>query len=192
MIHMHSSQTTCRSDSIGIGNAMAPAGQFPARATCTASGPWALWGLLGTTRIRTAFGELPIGLLRANDPIITGAGRILQPRRIDRFTLDRGFLLRHPEAQPIRILAGTLGPDLPQHDILVSPGQEMVLPCQADPPQRLRAGEMVESHFAEAVRLGVVTYYTIEFCEPAFVHVEGVPALMPVRQAVVDEDDEDE
>jgi hypothetical protein len=152
---------------------------------------WTLPGFSGKTRIRTAFGDLPIEALRVNDPIPTTQGRTLHVRRIDLMGLDRAFLLCHAEAQPIQILAHALGRGLPQRDMLVSPGQELMATIGNSPARQMRAGEITGIHSVAPVLHGVLAYYTFELSAPAFVYAEGIPVLIPLRPPVPDDDEED-
>jgi hypothetical protein len=158
----------------------------PARKT-----PWTLPGFSGKTRIRTAFGDLPIEALRVKDLIRTTQGRMLQVQRIDRIGLDRAFLLRHTEAQPIQILAHALGRDLPLRDMLVSPGQELVVTIGNHPSRRMKAGEITGIPAVAPAFHGVLTYFTFELSEPAFVYAEGIPVLIAVRPAEPEDDEDD-
>lgn len=157
----------------------------------TEKATWTLPGFSGKTRIRTAFGELPIEALRVKDPIRTTQGRMLQVQRIDRIGLDRTFLLRHSEAQPIQILAHALGRDLPQRDMLVSPGQELLATIGNRPSRQMKAGEITGIPAVAPAFQGVLAYYTFELSEPAFVYAEGIPVLIPLRPPVTDDDEED-
>jgi hypothetical protein len=152
---------------------------------------WTLPGFSGKTRIRTAFGDLPIEALRVKDLIRTTQGRMLQVQRIDLIGLDRAFLLRHTEAQPIQILAHALGRDLPLRDMLVSPGQELVVTIGNHPSRRMKAGEITGIPAVAPAFHGVLTYFTFELSEPAFVYAEGIPVLIPVRPAVPEDDEDD-
>jgi hypothetical protein len=151
---------------------------------------WALPGFTGKTRIRTAFGELPIEALRVNDSILTTQGRVLQVERIDRIRLDRTFLLRHAEAQPVQILAHALGCGLPQRDLLVSPGQELLATIGNSPARQMRAGEITRN-YAVSVPHGALAYYIFELSAPAFVYAEGIPVLIPLRPPVPEDVEED-
>jgi hypothetical protein len=154
-------------------------------------GCWTLPGFLAGTRIRTAFGELPVEALRANDPIVTTRGRVLTLQRIRRIGLDRGFLLGQPAAQPVCIAAGTLGRGLPARDLLVSPGQMLLMAPVGQPARQVSAGQMAGNPQIAQVLRGCVTYFTLEFAEAAFVYAEGVAVLVPQR-AVAEQEEEDE
>ena len=159
--------------------------------SATQKATWTLPGFSGKTRIRTAYGELPIEALRVKDPIRTTQGRMLQVQRIDRIGLDRAFLLRHAEAQPIQILAHALGRGLPLRDMLVSPGQELVTTIGNHPSRQMKAGEITGIPAVAPAFHGVLTYFTFELSEPAFVYAEGIPVLIPVRPAPPEDDEDD-
>jgi hypothetical protein len=165
-------------------------GAAPVQSTPRA-GRWTLPGFLAGTRIRTAFGELPVEALRANDPIVTTRGRVLTLQRIRRIGLDRGFLLGQPAAQPVCIPAGALGGGLPACDLVLSPGQMLLMAPMGQPARQVSAGQMIGNPQIAQVLRGCVTYFTLEFAEAAFVYAEGVAVLVPQR-AVVEQEDEDE
>lgn len=153
---------------------------------------WSLPGFLGRTRIRTTFGEVPVEALRVNDPVVTTSGRVLLVRNIDRVSLDHEFLHRHPEAQPVRIIAHAFGLNLPEHDLIVSPGQDVTVASMNSVPGEMKAGEVRGNGSVIAATYGRLTYHIFDLGEPASVFAEGLQVTVPVKPQVVwDEDEED-
>jgi Hint domain len=88
---------------------------------------WSLPGVVAKACVATAFGDLPIELLRPRDDVRTHSGATARIVAIDRLHLDQDFLSRSPRALPVRIPANSIGPGRPSNDLFVSPGQEISL-----------------------------------------------------------------
>ncbi len=151
---------------------------------------WTVPGFLGRTLIRTTFGEVPVEFLRVNDPIVTSSGRVLPVRHIDRINLDREFLVRHPEAQPVRICAHAFGPNLPQHDLIISPGQSVTVATRNSLPHGTKAKDLKGNGSVIAAVYGRLTYHILDLGEPATVFAEGIPVLVPNRPQIASDEDE--
>jgi hypothetical protein len=152
---------------------------------------WTLPGFLGKVRILTTFGAVPVGGLRVNDPIRTTAGRTLLVERIRPIALDRDFLIRHPDAQPILIPMNTFAPKFPEQDMLVSPRQEMTVEIEGVRHERLKAKDILGFNAVIRAPRGLLTYYTFELSEPAFIYAEGIPVFIPVIPPALHDVDED-
>jgi Ca2+-binding RTX toxin-like protein len=117
------------------------------------------------TLIATARGDVAVETLRQGDKIRTAAG--LAPvvwigrRRID--------LRRAPEAAPVRIHAGALGPHIPARDLLVSPGHCMFLGGHLIPAERLLNGRTITQDTARRE----IEYLHIELPAHAILFAEG-------------------
>jgi hypothetical protein len=137
-------------------------------------------GILAGTMVRTLEGVLPVDYLTPGDRIVTrnGARRLTSISVQSRKVFDL-----------VRIRASTLGHDRPEQDLLVSPGQPILIrdwrakalfgvPTAAIPAARLADGEFVclESH--RQVRL-----FTLRFAEDEVIYAEGLelacPAFLP-------------
>lgn len=86
---------------------------------------WDLPGFSGKSKVQTSFGQMPLEMLRRNDPVKTLSGAYLKVRWVDSINLDHEFLSSHSHAQPILIPAGSLGQGTPLVDMLVSPAQNI-------------------------------------------------------------------
>ena len=80
----------------------------------------------GTT-IATPMGERLVEDLREGDRVITRDNGLQEIRWIGRKELTGHQLARAPHLRPVLIQAGSLGPNLPEHDILVSPQHRMLI-----------------------------------------------------------------
>lgn len=143
---------------------------------------WTFPGFLGNVRVLTDVGALPIDRLHVNDPIVTTTGRTLHVARISKIGLDRDFLIRHPEAQPILIPKDAFSRGFPKQDMLVSPGQEMTVPSGDLQNERVRASEIIGTNSVVRAPQGLLNYYVLELGEPAYIYAEGVPVFVPNKQ----------
>lgn len=135
---------------------------------------WALPGFSGKARITTSFGDLPIEALRLRDSVKTRSGKFLEVKWIDKLQLDAQFLDLHPEANPILIPEGALGPMTPSNDVLVSPAQAFRLPRQASDMKARPAQSLVwRSNVTRKPQHGF-TYYLFHCGEPTSVSIEGL------------------
>lgn len=74
---------------------------------------WTLPGFCGEARVTTSFGDLPIKALRRNDPLRLAQGSLATVEWVDHIHLEEDFLRFYPDAQPVLIEAGALGPGRP-------------------------------------------------------------------------------
>lgn len=128
-------------------------------------------GILAGTLVRTLDGILPVEFLEPGDRVITRTGA----RKVGSISVSRRRMLRM-----IRITASTLGHDRPEHDLLVAPGQPVVIrdwraltlfgkPVAVVPAQRLVDGKFVVS---EVVPDAVL--FTLRFAEDEVIWAEGL------------------
>lgn len=137
-------------------------------------------GMLAGTMVRTLDGVLPVEYLTPGDRIVTRGGA----RRLTAVTVA----LRKAVSL-VRIRASTMGHDRPDQDILLSPGQAVIVrdwraqalygvAVAAIPASRLADGEFVVSESHRDVSL-----FTLRFDEDEVIYAEGLelacPALLP-------------
>ncbi|WP_050529156.1 Ig-like domain-containing protein [Pseudaestuariivita atlantica] len=79
------------------------------------------------TVIATPLGERLVEDLREGDRIITRDNGLQEIRWVGKRELTGHELARNPHLRPILIQAGSLGPNLPEQDILVSPNHRMLV-----------------------------------------------------------------
>jgi hypothetical protein len=135
-----------------------------------------LTGVLEGTRICTLDGILPVEYLQPGDRIVARAGlrKLLAVSVLRRRSLDL-----------IRIRASVLGPDRPDEDLLLAPGQCVMIrdwrarilhgrEVAAIPAARLEDGEFVirEAH-------GDVRLFTLRFAEDEVIYAEGLQLACP-------------
>jgi len=135
---------------------------------------WTLPGICAKSRVFTSFGELPIEALRERDKVRTGNGNYLPVQWIDQIHLDESFLDYHPDAQPIMIRKGSLGPGKPKKDMLVSSQQEVAALGILGSGGLRSAFELTGRPNISTLPQDGVTYYRFHCGEPAIVNIEGL------------------
>lgn len=78
-------------------------------------------------RVATPRGEVSIETLRVGDPVITRDHGLQVIRRIGRRVLGRAELRRRKWLAPIRFRKGSLGNDLPERDMMLSPNHRILV-----------------------------------------------------------------
>ena len=79
------------------------------------------------TRVLTASGQVPIEEISVGSEVVVDGGGLKPVRWIGRRCLDQTALNDSPNLQPVRIMAGSLGANLPKKDILVSQQHRMLI-----------------------------------------------------------------
>lgn len=137
-------------------------------------------GMLAGTMVRTLDGVLPVDYLTPGDRIVTRNGA----RRLTSISVQA-----RKRIDLVRIRASTLGHDRPEQDLLVAPGQSLLIrdwrakalfgvPAAAIPAARLADGEFVCLETHAHVRL-----FTLRFDDDEVIYAEGLelacPAFLP-------------
>lgn len=137
-------------------------------------------GMTAGTMVRTLEGVLPVEHLTPGDRIVTRSGA----RRLTSVSVQARKMV-----DLVRIRASTLGHDRPEQDLLVSPGQAILIrdwraraifgtSVAAIPASRLADGEFVCVETHRQVRL-----FTLRFDEDEVIYAEGLelacPAFLP-------------
>jgi Hint domain len=128
-------------------------------------------GILAGTMVRTLDGILPVEFLEPGDRIVTRSGA----RRLASFSV---VTRRH--VQLVRIRASAMGHDRPDQDLLLSPGQPVVIrdwrakvlygtPVAAIPAARLADGEFVVTETHHNAKL-----FTLRFEDDEVIYAEGL------------------
>ena len=131
----------------------------------------AVLGLVAGTQVRTLDGLLPVEYLQPGDRIVTRAGA----RRLEAVSV-----VQRRMAGVVRIRATTLGHDRPEQDLLLAPGQPVLIrdwraralygvEVAAIPASRLADGEFIVAEVQQQVRL-----YTLRFAEDEVIYAEGL------------------
>jgi len=135
---------------------------------------WSLPGFCEGMRITTSFGDLPIQALRKRDPLRTQEGTLATVDWVYRVHLDEEFLDANPDAQPVRIPAGTFGPDRPERDLVVSPQQYVnVSPSQYSCDFR-RARDLTDRPGIVRQPMTLVSYHLFHCATPQILMAEGL------------------
>ena len=135
---------------------------------------WTVPGFVGTVRVSTAFGDVPLKLLRQHDPLRTVQGPIAKVAKVTAIHLDEDFLSANRDALPVLIPADLFGPGRPVVDVFVSPQQRInVSPGQFRQDFRL-ARDLEGRPGVMRVPQMTVSYYSFECTTPAAVLIEGL------------------
>jgi hypothetical protein len=133
-------------------------------------------GLMAGTQVRTLDGVLPVEFLEPGDRIVTRAGA----RRLVAVSV-----VQRRMAAVVRIRATTLGHDRPEQDLLLAPGQPVMIrdwraralygvEAAAIPASRLADGEFIVTEVLRQVRL-----FTLRFAEDEVIYAEGLEVACP-------------
>jgi hypothetical protein len=128
-------------------------------------------GILAGTHVRSLDGVLPVEFLGPGDGIVTRRGTARLVSISSRL---------HKMATVVRILASTLGHDRPERDLVIGPGQCVLIrdwrarvlygtAVAAIPAARLADGEFVCHELLPMARL-----YTLHFAGPQVIYAEGL------------------
>ncbi|WP_149589102.1 Hint domain-containing protein [Tabrizicola flagellatus] len=132
--------------------------------------------MLAGTLVRTLDGLIPVEFLTPGDRIVTRAGA----RRLASVSV-----VARKQVTLVRIKASTMGHDRPDQELLLSPGQPVLirdwraqalygLPVAAIPAARLADGEFVCIETHRNVRL-----FTLRFDEDEVIYAEGLELACP-------------
>lgn len=103
------------------------------------------------TQIATQRGEVPVEDLRVGDRVITRDDGLQAIRWIGRKALTWHQLAANPHIRPILIRRGSLGNDLPEQDMMVSPNHRLLVAgnrtaLRLDAPEALVAAKNLVDH----------------------------------------------
>lgn len=140
-------------------------------------------GILAGTHIRTLDGALPVEFLCPGDRIVTRSGTVRLSSILAWLRRDMGL---------IRIRASSLGHDRPDTDLLVAPGQRVLIrdwraralygsEVAAIPAERLIDGEFVLTEHRAEVRLFALGFKTDEV-----IYAEGLELSCRAVKATAD------
>ena len=136
-------------------------------------------GLVGGTQVRTLDGILPVEFLEPGDRVITRSGA----RRLGSISVSKRRKLR-----VVRISASTLGHDRPENDLLLAPGQPVVIrdwrarALYGSPVALIPAARLVDGDFIRAEVLAEVRLFTLRFAEDEVIWAEGLEIACPAME----------
>lgn len=133
-------------------------------------------GLLAGSQVRTLDGILPVEYLAPGDRVVTRSGA----RKLQAVSVQT-----RKQVTLVRIRATTLGHDRPVKDLLLAPGQPVLIrdwrartlygaEVAAIPAARLADGEFVVSEHVAEARL-----FTLRFSEDEVIYAEGLEVACP-------------
>ena len=162
-------------------------GRDPESRANDVEGRWPLPGLAPMTRVETSFGKVHAVALRKGDPVKTRSGEFRKIVWLNRVLLDHSLLIEKPDANPVRIRTGALGPSVPERDILVSPRQKLCPGPKVSLERREEAGDLAgASGIARQPETGL-SYTMFHLGEPAEVECDGVFMLFEPPRAIRDD-----
>lgn len=135
---------------------------------------WTLPGFCEGTRITTSFGDLPIQALRRRDPLRTREGTLSQVEWVDCIQLDEEFVRANPDALPVRIPAGTFGPNRPERDLVVSPQQMVDVSTVQFRSDFRMARDLLDHPGVMRAPSMILKYYVFHCGQTATVRAEGL------------------
>jgi len=134
---------------------------------------WPLPGLAGMARVRTSFGDVHAAALRKGDEVMTRDG--YKPIQwLNRIHLDEHILRLKTDSNPIVIAAGALGPNLPSHEIMVSPRQLVCGDGDTDLTKPREAAMLVSRPGVRRLIETCLSYTMFHVGESADVMCEGI------------------
>lgn len=136
------------------------------------TGVWTLPGFLGKTKVTTSFGNLPIEALRLNDPVKTRSGHFRKVVWVDQLSLDRDFTFDVPDALPVQIGCGALGPNFPLINVCLSPAQAILPTRHGGKPALAR--DLVGRPRIIRPSIPSFTYYLFHCGQPEDVLLDGM------------------
>jgi len=132
------------------------------------------------TRITTLKGEVPVEELSTGDRVVTRDNGLQSLRRILRRDFDFGQLSVVPHLKPVLVTTGSLGKDLPERDMLLSPNLRLLvandrLPFGAPEREQLVAvKQLTDGHTIRSCATLGVSYVHLGFIRHEVVLANGV------------------
>ena len=135
-----------------------------------------LHGVVAGAKVMTLEGELPVEYLMPGDRVLTrGGARVLRSVEV----------AVAADAAMVRISAETLGVDTPEDDMLVSPGQPVMVRdwraramCGAASGM-VAAARLVDGEYIRVERIKEIRIFTLRFDEMAVIYVGGLELGCP-------------
>ena len=126
------------------------------------------------TRVETSFGKVHAVALRKGDQVKTRNGEFRKIVWLNRVLLDQSLLHEKPDANPVRIVSGALGPATPSKDIMVSPRQRICPGPKTKLDKRMEAAHLEGCSGIVRERETGLSYTMFHLGEPAEVECDGV------------------
>lgn len=141
---------------------------------------WPLPGLAPMTRVRTSFGDVHAAALRKGDEVLTRDGSYKSILWLTRICLDEQILSEKPDCNPVVLAAGSLGPQVPASEIMVSPRQMIGADNKSGLARNQEAAALVSRPGVRRLRETCLSYTMFHVGEPAEIYCEGTYLLFPM------------
>ncbi len=141
---------------------------------------WPLPGLAPMTRVRTSFGDVHAAALRRGDEVLTRSGEYRAIQWLTRIRLDEQLLREKPDCNPVVLAAGALAPQIPSHEISISPRQIIVSDGQTALMRNQEAANLVTRPGVRRLRETSLSYTMFHVGQAAEVYCEGVYLMFPM------------
>jgi len=126
------------------------------------------------TLIRTPKGDVAVENLQVGDLVITSSGAPRPIRWIGHRDIEVAGL-RYPRAlYPVRIAAGTFGPDRPAQDLYVSPGHSICIDLCGE--VLIPAGRLINGSTVAQIEMAEVSYWHVELESHDILIANNLPA----------------
>lgn len=159
-----------------------------------ATTPLPALGLTGSASLRTPCGARRADNLRKGDLIVTRDNGLQAVKLVFTRTVTEAEIAADPSLAPVRLKPRSIGPMMPQRDLLVAPDHKVLVPGYrlADMPDTasylITARDVAEASDEAFLDrgLGDVTYYNIVFDDHQVFCANGLPveSYVPTEQAV--------
>ena len=121
------------------------------------------------TKIATPKGEVAVETLQPGDKVFTRDNGIQEIAWAGSRTLSGQELVTSPDLQPVLVRAGSLGPSVPEHDLLLSPNHRLLMTGQSaalhfeDNEVLAAAKHLTSTDGIDVVQSSAVTYVHLMF-----------------------------
>lgn len=135
------------------------------------------WGITSGTQVLTAMGAIAVEALSEGARVITRDAGMVVLRRIERVEV---------ECEIVRIRAGSLGHDRPEHDTDLPVNQKILIRdwrAQALTGQKnalMRAGRLSDGEFLRTLPAQKRVIYRLKFDTDHIIYADGLELLCPV------------
>lgn len=126
------------------------------------------------TLIRTPRGDVPVETLKLGDLVTTSAGEQRPIRWVGQRSMYRDRFADPAAVMPVRIAAGAFGPNLPQRDLVVSPGHALCVTVVDE--VLIPASVLINGTTITRMACEEITYWHVELDSHDILIADGMPA----------------
>lgn len=142
---------------------------------------WPLPGLAPMTRVRTSFGDVHAIALRKGDKVLLKSGEYKAIEWVNRIMLEEHILNLKPDSNPILLAPGSLGPNVPSSEMMVSPRQIFCADDRSGLSKPREASMLLSRTGVRRFRETGLTYTMFHVGEAADVYCEGAYLHFPIE-----------